>query len=1261
MSLTDLVKSWFGGSPGSPMFAQPFVNQNLAHDFGPDQDTTSGINDSIAINGISSNSEILTPTNGTLRYVPRLAEMTKEKKAAFLKSWPDLYLIGGNQYNAEEGDILFEIWPTAFRRLEVMFSAVEGIAEKGKKAVAQIPVPRWFIFHGLDKNNLKNNINNIMINANPNQFFAGELSIYVPYNTQLAKNYGLTVYVSAFDSSGLVIDPIIFCAYLAELADDPLFAPFAAQNADAFNLVKPRHVLIFSDHRGKLRFADEEMPPVPPLPPTESKKYVLACSGNEIEGDLDDSSCLMFRENEPNYTSLKNKLVSIAVTGNHRRIAIHPHGLSDKTIKASFGEWTFLRIRVTDLAMWFPKNENKKNSFERYTEKNELIPLIDGQEAFREIYRAYRSTYCSEKYNSDDHMPSSTSLSLIDSKKSKIFMTNFKVSPDTMLLGRRALLTVPRTQPDTKIENPLKASILIPAASTKDENPQKSWWLVCPKGTLPPGSCIEIEPLGIGSKFLADDPRIPGKDWGADLYGITVPCLDIVGVFANADGEFFLPVNFDAEWSERKAELRVITWKPDKDDKAPFALDTSGKGTKKVHAFGIVTVPEPTSLSVPKIGAPWTENHQFVLSSNGVAYGANLTVIGGSLSGSGTLLVINQRSGYRTERQFSPGVSGIVSLDIDVVIPDFASNDVALVGAKLDNWTGPGLCSGFFTVSVSPESLATGNMPKNPKELIGVIREAIDAGVDVRLLAYPNQLQEPIDMMSMVLAINASLNGKHGQAIADPVLRETSSHHQKSAFILSKSGATALLGGIDQSSSRWNSNKHETVDPDRPSLSLWHDIHCLIRGKAAWDVFRNFRQRWNIASVDSRVTGTGIDYTAVDDLVMTDYVTSTNGTNIVQINRTLPPGLIEFVDIVDPDKGELSILKSYERAFENSRRFIYIEDQYFFNIDLAKKLNELLLASDGPKLLILILPKELSEFPVLDLTLYAIRARAVKKLLYGDGVAGGSSDVSDRVVIAHLKNDQDRPVYVHAKTVIVDDLWMSIGSSNINRRSMTYDTELNAASIDARITRGMHVTAHETRVRLMAEHLGLDKLEYPLVEDFRSAFELFRGAISDKPSTWLKDRHQLIKYDPQYTIYGLQPPDYNEVFSDAVDILIDPDGRKLDLSVNLLGFVELRNALKSAEEGTFGGIGTFRVTFDFTVVNGIPNYVIAQVKQLPSGTIINIGPLSGSNPASLGILKIGSTYSISAEVFDVIDTKIGVAYIEAKATGFVTDVTLVFY
>ena len=40
------------------------------------------------------------------------------------------------------------------------------------------------------------------------------------------------------------------------------------------------------------------------------------------------------------------------------------------------------------------------------------------------------------------------------------------------------------------------------------------------------------------------------------------------------------------------------------------------------------------------------------------------------------------------------------------------------------------------------------------------------------------------------------------------------------------------------------------------------------------------------------------------------------------------------------------------------------------------------------------------------------------------------------------------PVYVHAKVCVVDDVWASVGSDNINRRSWTHDSELSCAILD---------------------------------------------------------------------------------------------------------------------------------------------------------------------------------------------------------------------
>jgi phosphatidylserine/phosphatidylglycerophosphate/cardiolipin synthase-like enzyme len=54
----------------------------------------------------------------------------------------------------------------------------------------------------------------------------------------------------------------------------------------------------------------------------------------------------------------------------------------------------------------------------------------------------------------------------------------------------------------------------------------------------------------------------------------------------------------------------------------------------------------------------------------------------------------------------------------------------------------------------------------------------------------------------------------------------------------------------------------------------------------------------------------------------------------------------------------------------------------------------------------------------------------------------------DRVQLLDLENAAGRPVYVHAKPSIVDDVWAAVGSVNLNRRSWTHDSELTAAVLD---------------------------------------------------------------------------------------------------------------------------------------------------------------------------------------------------------------------
>jgi phosphatidylserine/phosphatidylglycerophosphate/cardiolipin synthase-like enzyme len=73
--------------------------------------------------------------------------------------------------------------------------------------------------------------------------------------------------------------------------------------------------------------------------------------------------------------------------------------------------------------------------------------------------------------------------------------------------------------------------------------------------------------------------------------------------------------------------------------------------------------------------------------------------------------------------------------------------------------------------------------------------------------------------------------------------------------------------------------------------------------------------------------------------------------------------------------------------------------------------------------------------------------------------------------------ERRRPVYVHAKVMVVDDRLLRIGSSNLNNRSMGLDTECDV-TVEARPDdprRGEVAAAVlGMRHRLLGEHLGVD-------------------------------------------------------------------------------------------------------------------------------------------------------------------------------------------
>ncbi len=121
---------------------------------------------------------------------------------------------------------------------------------------------------------------------------------------------------------------------------------------------------------------------------------------------------------------------------------------------------------------------------------------------------------------------------------------------------------------------------------------------------------------------------------------------------------------------------------------------------------------------------------------------------------------------------------------------------------------------------------------------------------------------------------------------------------------------------------------------------------------------------------------------------------------------------------------------------------------------------------------------------------------------------------------------------MHSKVCIVDDVWMIVGSDNLNIRSWTNDSELSCAVIDAERDErepvdpgghgdGARVLARETRLRLWREHLGRDDGDDDDLVDGVAAIGVLRRAAAElqawstNPTRGLRPPGRLREHRPE--------------------------------------------------------------------------------------------------------------------------------------------------
>jgi len=282
--------------------------------------------------------------------------------------------------------------------------------------------------------------------------------------------------------------------------------------------------------------------------------------------------------------------------------------------------------------------------------------------------------------------------------------------------------------------------------------------------------------------------------------------------------------------------------------------------------------------------------------------------------------------------------------------------------------------------------------------------------------------------------------------------------HQKIVVI---DGAVAFCGGIDLTTERWDTPAHLPGDPKRSSVGEIepycpvHDSMLVVDAGAAHALLDVARQRWLVA------TGRALPVAPVDRDAWPESVTPTFSDVEVAVARTVPACDSPRVAAVT----EVETL--YLDMIASARRYIYIENQYFTAKTLGDALAARLAAADGPEVIVV---SRLSSNGWLEApTMAALRTMLLQKLRAAD--AHGRFRAWFPTVHGECCD-------VHSKLMMVDDLWLRVGSANFASRSMALDTECDLV-IAAGGSASARAAMVATRNALLGEHLDVtpDDLE----------------------------------------------------------------------------------------------------------------------------------------------------------------------------------------
>lgn len=347
-----------------------------------------------------------------------------------------------------------------------------------------------------------------------------------------------------------------------------------------------------------------------------------------------------------------------------------------------------------------------------------------------------------------------------------------------------------------------------------------------------------------------------------------------------------------------------------------------------------------------------------------------------------------------------------------------------------------------------------GGMGKSEPDEIGRILLNISNArpeLDVHVLIWKSAMPVSASQEFFPHRARPWFRGSRVQFHLDDMVPLGACHHQK---VLVIDDQVAFVGGGDFCADRWDSTAHLDQDNRRKLVnhachSPRHEVMMMVDGAAAQALGDLCRERWRVATSEHLAAPAPMSEHAWPAFVRPDLEDIEVG-----ISRTLPA----WRDF----RGVAEIRELTFDSIAHARERIYLENQYLTSPLYAEALASRLAEPAGPEVVLMSTERSPSWFD--QLTMDKTRALFVRRLR--------EADVFGRFSAYCPETTGRQVIIVHAKTSVIDDDLVRVGSANMNNRSGGFDSECEIA-VAARTDAHRKAIA-QFRNNLVGHYLGRD-------------------------------------------------------------------------------------------------------------------------------------------------------------------------------------------